>query len=154
MRSIDKAGTKLALTIGAAALLLAACSSSGTSGNPAANTAATHSAGAQPPSAPASSAPASAGSLSGTWDGRYGGAYTGTFVLHWRQSGSKLDGSIHISSPDSSLSIHGTVANGAIRFGTVGSYAITYSGSVSGGSMSGTYTAGGAQGGNWSASKS
>jgi hypothetical protein len=153
-------GTKLTLTIGAAALLLAACSSSGTSGKTSAHTAATHSAAAQPSTAAqpaataASSAPALADRLSGTWDGQYGGSYQGTFVIRWHQSGSKLDGSIHISDPASSLSIHGSVAGGAIQFGTVGSYEITYSGTVSGSSMSGTYKVGGGQGGNWSASKS
>ncbi len=146
-------GTKLTLTIGAAALLLAACSSSGTTGKTLTNTTATHSAAAQPPAAAASSAPAAASPLTGTWNGHYGGSYQGTFVLHWHQKGSKLGGRIHISSPASSLAIHGSVAGGSIQFGTVGSYAITYSGTVSGGSMSGTYKVGGAQGGNWSASK-
>ena len=146
-------GTKLTLTIGAAALLLAACSSSGTSGKTSANTAATHQAAAQPAAA-ASSAPAAAAALlSGAWHGQYGGSYQGTFVIHWRQSGSKLGGRIHISNPASSLAIHGSLVGGSIQFGTVGSYAITYSGTVSGGSMSGSYKVGGAQGGNWSASK-
>jgi hypothetical protein len=149
-------GTKLTLTIGAAALLLAACSSSGTSSKTPTDTTATHSAAAQPSAAAAaSSAPAAAttGALSGTWNGQYGGSYQGTFILHWRQSGSKLSGRIHISNPASALPIHGSVNGGSIRFGTVGSTAITYSGTVSGSSMSGTYTVAGAQGGNWSASK-
>jgi hypothetical protein len=49
------------------------------------------------------------------------------------------------------------VAGGAIRFGTVGSESITYSGTVAGSSMSGTYqvhTPNGAVGGPWRASKS
>ena len=146
-------GTKLTLTIGAAALLLAACSSSGTSGKTSTGTTATHPAAAQPAAAAASSAPAAAGLLTGTWNGQYGGSYQGTFVLHWHQSGSKLGGRIHISSPASSLPIHGSVGGGSIQFGTVGSYAITYSGTVSGSSMSGNYKVGGSQGGNWSASK-
>jgi hypothetical protein len=146
-------GTKLTLTIGAAALLLAACSSPGVAGKTATDTTATHSAAAQPPAPPASSAPAAAGPLTGTWNGQYGGSYQGTFVLHWHQKGSKLGGRIHISNPPSSLAIHGSVAGGSIQFGTVGSTAITYSGTVSGGSMSGTYKVGGGQGGSWSASK-
>jgi hypothetical protein len=146
-------GTKLTLTIGAAALLLAACSSSGTTGKTPANTTATHSAAAQPAAPAASSAPAAAGPLTGTWNGQYGGSYQGTFVLHWHQKGSKLGGRIHISNPSSSLAIHGSVAGGSIQFGTVGSYEITYTGTVSGGSMSGSYKVGGSQGGNWSASK-
>jgi len=80
--------------------------------------------------------------LSGQWKGEYSGAYTGTFVLHWQQSGSSLSGKIT-----------GTLHGSAITFGTVGSLAITYTGTVSGGSMSGSYqTPGG--GGDWSASKS
>jgi hypothetical protein len=146
-------GTKLTLTIGAAALLLAACSSSGTTGKTPANTTATHSAAAQPSAAAASSAPAAAGPLTGTWNGQYDGSYQGTFVLHWHQKGSKLGGRIHISNPSSSLAIHGSVAGGSIQFGTVGSTEITYSGTVSGGSMSGTYKVGGAGGGSWKASK-
>ncbi len=54
------------------------------------------------------------------------------------------------------MPINGTVHGNAIRFGTVGSTAITYSGTVSGSSMSGTYqlhTTSGTPGGPWSASK-
>lgn len=146
-------GIKLTLTVGAAALLLAACSSSSTSSHTSTKTAATHSAAAQQPTAAASSAPVAAGPLSGTWHGQYGGSYQGTFVLHWREKGSKLGGRIQISNPGSTLAIHGTVAGGSIQFGTVGSYQITYTGTVSGGSMSGSYKVGSSQGGNWSASK-
>lgn len=90
--------------------------------------------------------------LSGKWSGRYGGAYHGTFTLQWRQSGSRLSGTIKLSNPSSKPSIKGTVHGDAIQFGTVGSEAITYSGSVSGTSMSGRYqTPGG--GGTWSAHK-
>ncbi len=144
-------GTRLTLTIGAAALLLAACSSSGTSTNTTTKTTATHSAAS---AALATSAPAAAsGALSGKWNGQYGGSYQGTFVLHWLQAGSKLNGHINLSNPTSTLPIHGTVNGGNIRFGTVGSYAITYTGTVAGNSMSGTYKVGSVQGGNWRASK-
>ena len=106
------------------------------------------------PAAPATSAPAAAsGPLSGKWNGQYGGSYQGTFVLHWLQAGSKLNGHINISAPPSTLPIHGSVNGTSIQFGTVGSYAITYTGTVSGNSMSGTYKVGSVQGGNWSASK-
>jgi hypothetical protein len=90
--------------------------------------------------------------LSGTWSGTYGGAYHGTFTLHWTQSGSKLSGTIKLSNPNSEPSIKGHVQGSTITFGTVGSEAITYSGSVSGKSMSGKYqTPGG--GGSWGAHK-
>jgi len=102
--------------------------------------------------ASASRAGATAGSLSGTWSGTYGGAYRGTFVVHWRQTGSQLRGTIKLSNPKTEPGITGSVHGSRIRFGTVGSAAITYSGSVSGKSMSGTYhTPGG--GGSWSAHK-
>ena len=92
------------------------------------------------------------GSLTGTWLGTYGGAYRGTFTLHWTQSKSHLTGTIKISNLGRT-NITGRVRGSTIRFGTVGNAnAITYSGSVSGTSMSGTYKTGGA-GGRWSAHK-
>jgi hypothetical protein len=95
---------------------------------------------------------AAGGPLSGTWSGKYSGAYHGTFTLRWTQSGSKLIGTIKLSTQPSKLSLNGTVRGSTIRFGTVGSAAITYSGTVSGKSMSGRYhTPGG--GGSWSAHK-
>ena len=114
------------------------------------------------PTTPGASSPASAppssgsgADLSGTWSGHYSGAFNGTFTLDWQQSGSKLSGTIHLSS-GGSPHINGSVNGNTIRFGTVGSTAITYSGSVSGNSMSGTYkvkTGSGSVGGPWSASK-
>jgi hypothetical protein len=92
------------------------------------------------------------GSLTGTWSGSYGGAYHGTFTLHWTQTKSRLTGTIRLSSAGTAT-ITGSVSGSTIRFGTVGNArAITYSGSVSGTSMSGTYTAGVARG-TWSAHK-
>ncbi len=92
------------------------------------------------------------GSLTGTWSGTYSGAYHGTFTLHWTQSRSRLTGTIKLSSVGRT-NITGSVSGSTIRFGTVGNAsAITYSGSVSGKSMSGTYKTGRA-GGSWSAHK-
>ncbi len=91
-------------------------------------------------------------SLTGIWSGKYGGAYTGTFSLHWKQTKSQLSGTIKLSTVSSKLIVTGTVRSGKIRFGTVGSTAITYTGSVSGSSMSGRYTTPGG-GGSWSAHK-
>ena len=93
------------------------------------------------------------GSLTGTWSGTYRGAFRGTFTLHWTQSKSRLTGTIKLSISVGRTNITGTVRGRTISFGTVGNAnAITYSGSVSGTSMSGTYKAGGA-GGSWSAHK-
>jgi hypothetical protein len=140
---------------GVVAVTLAACSSSSSTPPPT---------GTAPPisappatTAPASSAPAAATGVAGRWTGQYSGAYQGTFKLNWRQSGSNLTGTIKLSNPSSTLPIHGTVNGGAIQFGTVGSVGITYTGTVSGNSMSGNYqvhTANGPVGGPWSATKS
>jgi hypothetical protein len=89
--------------------------------------------------------------LAGTWSGQYSGGYNGTFTLHWTQSGSKLTGTIKLSSPSGSYSVGGSVNGKAIKFGAVGAGA-TYTGSVSGKSMSGTYHAL-PEGGSWSATK-
>jgi hypothetical protein len=91
-------------------------------------------------------------SLTGTWSGKYSGAYHGTFTLHWKQKESRLTGRIQLSATAAPVSVRGTVHDSTIRFGTVGTSAITYSGRVSGKSMSGSYqTPGG--GGSWSAHK-
>ena len=143
----------------ALAMTLAACS---TSGGSTAQVTATQSAKADSAASSAASAPAQAAAdtgLSGKWRGRYSGAYQGHFVLRWHQSGSRLSGTITLSAPSrGTVPIHGTVQGSTIKFGTVGSEAITYSGSASGNSMSGTWqikgTSGAAGGGPWSASKS
>jgi hypothetical protein len=89
--------------------------------------------------------------LAGTWTGKYGGTYSGTFTIHWRQSGTALHGTIALSKPHGTFSISGAVQGSAIKFGAVGAGA-TYTGSVSGSSMSGRYkTPQG--GGTWSAHK-
>jgi hypothetical protein len=90
--------------------------------------------------------------LGGTWSGRYRGTYSGTFTIHWRQTASgSLKGSIRLSNPPGTYRITGKVRRGAISFGVVAAGA-TYTGSVSGKSMSGHYkTARG--GGSWSAHK-
>jgi len=106
----------------------------------------------------ASSSPPVAGELTGTWSGKYSGAYQGTFTLTWTQAGSKLTGNIDLGSNGGTVPINGTVKGGKITFGTVGSTDITYTGSVSGDSMSGTYKVHGpngtSSGGPWSATRS
>src|SRR6476659_4695165 len=97
-----------------------------------------------------SAADAASTSLSGGWSGKYSGAYHGTFTLHWTQSGTKLNGTIRLSTSRGLLGLKGTVRGSSIQFGTVGGPGITYTGSASGRSMSGRYqTPGG--GGPWSA---
>jgi hypothetical protein len=91
-------------------------------------------------------------SLTGTWSGSYGGAFHGTFTLHWTQTKARLSGTIKLSTEPGKLNVTGSVHSSTIRFGTVGSAAITYSGSVSGTSMAGKYTTPGG-GGSWRAHK-
>jgi hypothetical protein len=105
-------------------------------------------------SSSASSAEATSLDLSGKWSGQYGGSYQGTFNLNWQQTGASLAGTIAISSPPQTLSLNGTLNGTTITFGTVGSLAITYTGTASASSMSGTYSVGGQNAGSWSASKS
>ena len=113
---------------------------------------ATQSAASSPTATPSAAAPTPtpAGALSGTWSGSYSGAYAGTFHLVWTQSSAKLTGTINLST-SGTLPLTGTVNGTAITFGTVGSAAVTYTGTVTGDTMSGTYRVGGSQHGTWSA---
>jgi hypothetical protein len=146
---------RIALVIAAAGISLAACSTANKPAPPPSHPAAVATTTTSSPPSPAAttSSPASAADLAGAWSGQYGGSYQGTFTLHWTQSGSKLSGTITLSNPAGQTSINGNVNGSAITFGTVGSEAITYSGSVSGSSMSGSWKAA-AMSGTWSASKS
>jgi len=107
------------------------------------------------PAAVATSPPAGSSSpLTGRWNGTFSGTFTGTFKLTWRETSSNLHGVIHLD-PGGSSTINGTVSGNSIRFGTVGSSAVTYTGIVSGDRMSGTWkihaTGGGS--GTWSATR-
>jgi hypothetical protein len=95
----------------------------------------------------------SGATLAGKWSGKYSGAFSGTFTLHWKQTGSKLTGSITLSNPKGTYGITGSVRGSAIKFGAVGAGA-TYTGSLSksGKSMSGSYKSP-QGGGSWSARK-
>jgi hypothetical protein len=110
-----------------------------------------------PAGSPTTSAPPAGGSaspLTGTWNGTYSGTFNGTFKLTWNQSASTLTGVIHLN-PGGPAHINGVVKGNSIRFGTVGSTAITYTGTISGNSMSGTWKIHAGTGGNgtWNATK-
>jgi hypothetical protein len=96
-----------------------------------------------------------AGSLSGAWSGSYSGSFDGTFTLNWTQTGTQLAGSIDLSTGGME-DLTGTYSGGHITFGTVGSTVITYTGSVSGNSMSGSWQIAGGTGGtgSWTAHRS
>jgi hypothetical protein len=89
--------------------------------------------------------------LAGKWKGHYGGAVSGHFTIHWKQTGSRLQGRITLSNPNGTYGISGSVKDGKIKFGAV-SVGAKYKGTVRGTSMSGTWTSA-RGGGNWSASK-
>jgi hypothetical protein len=105
------------------------------------------------PTTSASGNAATPSAMSGTWSGQYTGVSDGTFTLTWQQSGSDLTGSIMISDfGDSAIPINGKVTGNKISFGTVGTFAVTYTGTVSGDTMSGTYHTP-AGDGTWNATK-
>lgn len=146
-----------------ATLTVVSCSSSGSGNNSTSGATAGPSTSSTPPppstegatSGAGTSGTPAAGSLSGNWTGSYHGAFDGTFTLHWTQTGPALVGNINLSTAGT-VPLRGTVTNGQINFGTVGSTVITYTGSVSGDSMSGSYQIAGGTGGtgSWSAHRS
>jgi hypothetical protein len=144
--------TGAAVALLAALALLAAGCGGGSSGTTTTTTTAAPAPAATTTTTTTTGASSESG-LSGQWKGQYSGTYNGTFILHWQQSGSSLSGKITISAPLATLAVNGTLHGSSITFGTVGSLAITYTGTVSGGSsMSGSYhTPNG--GGSWSATK-
>jgi hypothetical protein len=155
----------LVVVMSALTFIAAGCGSSKATTTPTVVTTQTSAGNAAPASTRATTAPpatattteAATGGLSGSWSGQYSGAYSGTFSLTWQQSGSSLSGTIKISSfNNTSENINGSLQGSAIEFGTVGSQAVQYSGTVSGSSMSGTWKIGanGTEGGSWSATKS
>jgi hypothetical protein len=74
---------------------------------------------------------------------------SGTFVLNRTQSGSRLSGTIKLSTAGTD---NGTVDGSSIKVGTVGGDAVHYTGTVSGDSTSGSCSTA-AGGGTWSAHK-
>jgi hypothetical protein len=136
---------------------LAACGSSSTGGSPtpgsSSSAAATVAPTAVPTAAPTPTPAPPTVQLTGTWAGQYTGPFNGTFTLNWTQTGSKVDGTIKLSSPPDTLNINGNLTGNAISFGAVG--VVTYTGTVNGKSMSGSYTdLANGQKGSWSATES
>jgi hypothetical protein len=148
-------GLTIALTLAAAACGSGGGGSSSTGGQ-SSSPAVSQPAPSTPASTPASTPPPSSSSsdtaLSGKWKGTYGGAYSGTFTLNWTEASSKLNGTIDLSQ-GGTTTVQGTVEGSSIKFGTVGgAQVIKYTGTVSGDSMSGSYSTPGGNG-TWSAHK-
>jgi hypothetical protein len=160
MRVITKSSTRrTAMSLAAAATVVALVAGCSSSKKPAASAPLVRTAATGTQATPATTAkPAATDTgLSGSWTGQYGGSFNGTFNLNWQQSGSNLTGTIQLSTPPMTLSINGALNGSTIRFGTVGGIGITYTGAVSGSSMSGSYAVNAgkvAAGGPWSAKKS
>ncbi len=90
--------------------------------------------------------------LAGKWKGHYSGAVSGHFTIHWKQTGTKLSGTIKLSNPSGTYNIDGSVTHHTkIKFGAV-SVGATYKGTWKGSKMSGTWKSG-QGGGTWSARK-
>ena len=135
-----------------AVVALTGCSGSSGNSSPSSTTSPTVTMSS--PATPAGTSPSAAlGELSGKWSGTYSGQDQGTFSLTWVEKDSKLVGTIKVSSLGT-VPLNGRVTGSSITFGTVGSTAITYKGSVSGDSMSGTWYVNGAKQGDWSAQRS
>jgi len=149
------------LLVGVAAASMVACATAPTAttatstSTPAGHAAGGGRSGSSPPANPRGSpAPVAPGILSGTWSGRYDGPPGGTMELTWVQSGSRLTGQITHSTPAKTLQVIGLLKAGDVTFATDGPDVITYAGTVSGNSMSGTFqTAGSSRRGTWRASK-
>lgn len=110
--------------------------------------------------ASATTSPTATG-LTGAWPGEWQNttpdASRGTFRIQWTQSGSALSGTITITGTPclTGGSINGSLSGSALNFGVVtGQSQVSYTGTVSGNTMSGTYTTscGNAQG-TWKATK-
>lgn len=115
------------------------------------------------PTATATPSPTGAlGDLSGTWSGNWADTSpdtaAGTFKVIWTQQGSTVSGTITISGTPclSGGTVSGTISGSKITFGAVqGQRKVDYTGSVSGTSMHGTYSAPkcGNAVGNWNATQ-
>ena len=112
--------------------------------------------------APTSSGVDGVAGLEGTWNGTYASTtfagLTGTFTLDFTIDGNTLVGTVDIDSDCVSTgTINGQVAGSDITFGVVkGAETITFTGSMSGPSISGDYHAGPACGddsGTWTATR-
>ncbi len=96
------------------------------------------------------------GQWSGTWTDTSPDTSGGTFALTWTQTGNTLSGTINVVGAAclTAGNVTGTINGSAISFGAVsGQVTITYTGSIAGTKMQGTYdapTCGNAKG-NWSA---
>ena len=175
--SLSKRVLALAFAIAITSSLFAACGGDDDNASPTAvktsaatiqaSTAATASsataAATSTPTTAATAAPTDqASGLAGTWNGAYESTSTpgstGTFILDWTQTGSALSGTISVTASQcvSEGTITGTTDGATITFGAVqGAYSIAYEGTVSGDSMSGTYTSPscGNAAGTWTADK-
>jgi hypothetical protein len=106
----------------------------------------------------AATAPGLGGKWNGTWTDTSPDTSNGTFALTWTQNGSNLSGTITVAGTPciSAATVTGSLNGSAITFGAVsGRVTITYTGTIAGTKMSGTYSAPncGNATGNWQATQ-
>lgn len=147
-------------------LLTAGCTSSGngegstSTANPSPVTTAPASTAASTPAADTSSAtssaPASKDDIAGDWSGTFANTTTGakgTFTVKFTRQGETITGNITINGTDGGAgNITGKLSGNKITFGTITGSTISFEGSFSGNSMSGTYKAG-TDHGTWKATR-
>ncbi len=127
--------------------LAPACSGGGTGGSTSSPAGSPTGGGPSPVTTSPGSTP-SAGSVTGAWKGTWESTKyppaNGTFDVVFAQTGQALSGTVRVNEstciPVGTLT--GVLAGSAINFGAVeGAHTVTYTGSVQGDSMSGTYKA-------------
>jgi hypothetical protein len=150
-----------AILVTACLLLSSGCSSSGNgkASTSTPNTASATSSSAAAPSSAASStaasSPAAEDKIAGTWNGTFtGGTSSGMFKVVFTQQGETIAGNITITGNGGNAQgpIRGKLTGSNITFGAVGGTAISFTGSFSGNSMSGTYRSG-TDTGTWKATR-
>ena len=136
--------------------VLGACSTTGTAtptpatptptsaGTPLPSSAPTGAATAPPTVAASNPSTGLTGTWNGTWQDTTPDQAGGTFVLMWTQNGTALTGNIVVEGTPclSAATVTGSVNGTSISFGAVsGTNTVSYTGTISGSSMQGNYTA-------------
>lgn len=107
--------------------------------------------GRTPPSPRATTPPIL--NLSGTWEGLATGPFNGFITLTVTQTGKTLDGTITMSTPTETIHVTGDLSGNRITLEAVG--VVTYDGTLSGSTISGSYTdLANGKAGTWSATLS
>lgn len=156
-KSSPKAASTTSSTAGPGSSVASTSTTSAATPTTAATATTSASATTAPPAATTGGGTGLTGSWPGEWQNTTPDSSRGTFRIQWTQSGSSLSGTITITGTPclTGGSISGSLAGSTLNFGVVtGQSQVSYTGTVSGDTMSGTYTTscGNAQG-TWKATK-